>query len=135
MSRPTAILGAASLLTLVSACGSGTTTPTSVSPPEVTDTFSGTLAAGGSAFDTFTIAATGPITVTVVSLSPQTTITMGVGIGTPSAGSCVVAQSQENVKVGVPLQGTFDPGSYCVLLYDLGNISGSDAYTITVQHP
>ncbi len=60
---------------------------------------------------------------------------MGVGLGAPSASTCVVSQTQENVKVGAPLQVTLNPGTYCVLLYDLGNMTGPDAYSLTVAHP
>jgi hypothetical protein len=59
---------------------------------------------------------------------------MGVGIGSPSAGTCVVTQTQENVKVGAPITGTLTAGSYCVELYDLGNMAGSDTYAINVVH-
>ena len=59
---------------------------------------------------------------------------MGVGIGTPSAATCVVNQTQENVKVGSPITGTLAAGSYCVELYDLGNMAGSDTYALTVIH-
>ena len=31
-------------------------------------------------------------------------------------------------------QTTIDVGSYCVAIYDLGNVQGSDTYTLTVNH-
>ena len=134
MSRTRASLACASLL-FVSACASTTTPTTSTPSLQVSDSFSGTLAQGGSASNNFTVLNGGTITITLVSLSPQTTITMGLGIGTPSAATCVVNQSQENVKVGTPLSGTLTAGTYCVELYDLGNMTGPDTYALTVMHP
>ena len=132
MSRTRATLACASLL-IAAACAQ-TTPTTSPTALQVTDSFNGTLVQGGSATNDFTMAADGAISITLVSLSPQSTITMGVGIGTPSAATCVVTQSQENVKVGTPITGTLAAGSYCVELYDLGNMTGSDNYAITVVH-
>ena len=133
MSRTRATLASISML-IAAACAQ-TTTPTTSSPGlQVTDSFTGTLVQGGSATNDFTVTTDGAISITLVSLSPQGTITMGVGIGTPSAATCVVTQSQENVKVGTPITGTLTAGSYCVELYDLGNMAGSDTYAINVVH-
>ena len=134
MSRTRAALACASML-FVSACASTTTPTTSTSGLQVSESFSGTLPQGGSASDNFTVATDGTITITLVSLTPQTTITMGLGIGTPSAATCVVTQSQENLKVGTPISGTLTAGVYCVELYDLGNMTGPDTYSLTVMHP
>ncbi len=137
MSRVPMGLACACLLSLLAACSSNTTSPTSTATaaPTVTDTFNGTLAQGGSASYNFTLASDGTITVTLVSLSPQTTITMGVGLGTPGTTGCVVSSTQENVKVGVPIQGTLTAGAYCLTFYDLGNMTGANAYSLTVSHP
>jgi len=136
MSRLSTAVACASLVFLVGACGSSSSpTATPTAAPNVTDTFNGTLAQGGSASYNFTLASDGTITVTLVSLSPQSTITMGMGLGTPGTTGCVVASTQENVKVGVPLQTTLSAGPYCLTFYDLGNMIGANAYTLTILHP
>ncbi len=134
MSRLSMVVACASVL-LVAGCSSNNTTTPTTATASVTDTFNGTLAQGGSAAYNFNVTADGTITVTLVSLSPQTTITMGLGLGTPAVAGCSVTTTQENVKVGTPIQATLPAGSYCLLLYDLGNMSGADAYSLTVQHP
>ncbi|HVO09324.1 MAG TPA: hypothetical protein VMX54_01110 [Vicinamibacteria bacterium] len=138
MPRLSTALACASWL-LVTACNATSTLPTTTTAATttatVTDTFTGTLAQGTSASSTFTVGTAGTVTITLVSLSPQTTITMGVGIGTPSASVCVVNAAQDDVKVGASIQASLNPGTYCVLLYDLGNMSGPDAYSLTVVHP
>jgi hypothetical protein len=124
---------------VLSSCG-GASTPTSTPTPtpEVkTETFTGTLAQGGSAFSLFTVAAQGVITATLTSLSPQSTITTGFGIGTPSGTTCSLISGaySEAAKVGFALSGTIAAGSYCVLIYDIGNQSGPNDYLITISHP
>jgi hypothetical protein len=43
--------------------------------------------------------------------------------------------SIENAKVGSVVSLTVVAGSYCVVVYDIGNVQGSDSYTLTVTHP
>ncbi len=135
MSRLSAAVAGASLLALLTGCSSTTSpTATPTAAPTVTDTFTGTLAQGGSAAYNFTLASDGTVTITLASLAPQSTITMGVGLGTPGTTGCVVASTQENVKVGVPIQTSLTAGAYCLTFYDLGNMTSADTYTLTVLH-
>jgi hypothetical protein len=130
-------LAAVALAGLLASCGGGSTPTTpSATPTTVTDVFSGTLAAGGSTFFPFTVTTQGTITATLTTLSPQTSITMGFGIGQPSSGSCALISGAytESEKVAQALSGTIAAGSYCVVLYDIGNIQGSDDFVITVVH-
>jgi hypothetical protein len=102
--------GAAIVLALLAAaCGnSGTTAP---SAPTKTETFSGTLAAQGAAVHQFTVAQAGIATLTLASLSPQTTITMGIGIGYPSTtAACSLLTVNAAAGVGTAMSGTIDPG-------------------------
>jgi hypothetical protein len=131
--RVVAIAGVIAALT--GACGgSSTTTPTTPAAPITTETLTGAVLAGGVAFHTFTVAQQGTLTATLTSLSPQTTITMGLGIGTVSGTACSLLSSNETTKVGTVLSGTIAVGSYCVQIYDIGNVQVSDDYTITLTH-
>jgi hypothetical protein len=135
MSRLSRAAAGALLAVAVSSCSNPTsTTPTTV-PATITDTFSGTLAQGSTAAWNFTVGGSGTITITLVSLAPQSTITMGVGVGSPGTSGCSITSSQENVRVGAPIQGTLSAGAYCVALYDLGNMTAANTYTLTVLHP
>ncbi|HXY41975.1 MAG TPA: hypothetical protein VEQ10_20025 [Vicinamibacteria bacterium] len=136
MSRLSTTGTCVALLFLVAGCSnSSSPTATPTVAPSVTDTFTGTLAQGGSAAYNFTLASDGTITVTLTSLSPQSTITMGIGLGTPGTTGCVVSSTQENVKVGVPIQASLTAGPYCLTFYDLGNMTGTNTYTLTILHP
>src|SRR5258708_6142499 len=72
------ILAAVALAFGAAACGSDTpTTPTTTTPVTVTDTFAGTLTANGAASYTFTTAASGTVTATLATLSPDTSLVVG----------------------------------------------------------
>jgi hypothetical protein len=118
----------------VESCGGDTTTPTT--PTNVIDTFNGTLAAQGSVQFPFTVTTPGVVSATVTSLNPQATITVGFGLGQPSAGVCnlITGAFSESAKVGQPISGTIGAGSYCVALYDIGNVVGTDDFVITLSH-
>lgn len=110
-------------------------TQNDVTGPSTTDTFTGTLAASGNANFGVTVQGNGEMDVTLSTLAPQSTITVGLGIGIPQAGSCGLITAVENAKVGSTLPASVGPGNYCVLLYDVGNIQGLDSFTLTVLHP
>jgi hypothetical protein len=57
-----------------------------------------------------TIAQPGTLTATLTSLSPQTTITMGFGVGQPSGTTCSILSGIENAKVSSVLSGSIAVG-------------------------
>jgi hypothetical protein len=122
------------VLAFAAACGGSSTTMTSPTAPATSDTFTGTLAVGGIGEHTFTVAEAGAVTVTLASVSPQSTITVGLGIGQLSGTTCTLFADDETARMGSVEQGTVAAGSYCVEIYDLGNVQASDTYMITVQH-
>ena len=116
------------------ACGGSPTQPAST----ITDTFSGTVSENTMSSNTFTMTQTSTATVTVVSFSPVSTITMGVGIGTPQTdGSCSLIASNDAVQAGAVLSTDLNAGTYCVAVYDVGNVAATVpiAYQLTVDHP
>jgi len=127
-----AVLGAA-LLTAGCADPIAPVTPTPA-VPTVTDTFSDTLLVFGANTHQFTVTAVGTVKVTLTSVEPGAAV--GLGIGTPSFGSCTVVDKVETVAgLAVQLSGTATvPGSFCVTIYDLGNLVEPAAYTINVLH-
>jgi hypothetical protein len=126
---PLALAGAL----LVGGCA-GTDT-TDLTGPSTTDTFTGTLAASGSATFGVTVKTNGELDLSLTTLAPQTTITVGLGIGTPQAGQCALITAAENSKVGTILPAEVAPGNYCVIIYDVGNVQGLDSFTLSVLHP
>jgi len=132
--RPILLWAGAPWLAVVLLAG-GCSSPTDSTGQAVSETFAGTLTAGGIAAFGVTTAATGTLTLTLSAFAPQSTITMGLGIGQPASdGSCGFLSVVENAKVGSAVSGTADPGLYCIAIYDLGNMQATDTFTLTVTH-
>lgn len=130
--RPSLRWGAVAAALALAACGgSGTTSPTA---PAKTETCTDTLGAAGVDSRTVTVAQAGTLTVTLTTLSPQSTITVGLGLGQPSGTSCALSSTDETARMGSVEQTTLDAGAWCVAIYDIGNVQGSDSYTLTVSH-
>jgi hypothetical protein len=102
--------------------------------PTVTDTFSDTLLVAGVNTHQFTVTTIGGVKITLSSLVPAASV--GLGVGTPSLGSCAVIDRVTAVAgQSVLLSGTATvPGSYCVTIFDLGNLVEPAVYTIDVLH-
>jgi len=130
-SKITRAVGVCALLFLP-ACGGGTTT-TTPTPVASTQTFSGTLQPGGSASFNFTVNVESTATLGITALAPQSTVTMGIGVG-QFATTCTLFSSVENAKAGSTYPVDLTPGAYCVEIYDLGNLTGPNTYTLTVTH-
>ena len=127
-----AVLGVA---LITAACGDPTA-PATPTPAVATiaETFSDTLLVLGSNTHTFTVATLGAVKVSLTSVQPGATV--GIGIGTPSLGSCSVIDRVNAVAgANVLLSGTATvPGLYCVTIFDLGNLVEPAVYTINVLH-
>lgn len=125
----------------LAACGSESTDTTSPSPVLATDIFSGSIAQNASAVHTFSVTNSGyTLLVGYTSISPSTVTALGVGIGSwdASTSSCSLNVSQNDTarSGNTAISGTSNSGSYCIRVYDGGNIpSGVTAtYTVQVQH-
>jgi hypothetical protein len=106
----------------------------SVAPPTITETFSGTLPVAGSSLQNVTVNQVSKMTVKLTSVTPDAAV--GIGVGTPSSGTCVLLDSRSPVSAGstVLLSGTALAGNLCVSLFDVGNLTENVTYTIEVSH-
>jgi hypothetical protein len=131
------VLAAVLIACGTAACGSSTTTtPTTTTPVTVTDTFSGTLNANGAASYTFTTANSGLVTATLSTLSPDSTLVVGIALGTWNGSACQVVLSKDSATqysyiVGQASQAT----TLCVRIYDVGNVVDPASYEIQDKHP
>jgi hypothetical protein len=113
-----------------------------VAPASITETFTGTLAVQapqGVVFHSFSVTTTGRIEVTLTSLGPST-LAVGLDLGLPTGLGCAAALGSDASATVQPsttphIRGTVLPGSYCVSIYDIGNLTDPLDYTITVAHP
>ena len=105
-----------------------------MSRPSKLVSFTGTLQPQATDTHTFTVSQSGYVQATLVGLGAPPTTTVGLGIGTPStAGVCSVSYSvMTTAGPSAQLIGTGLPGSLCVTIHDVGNLTAPAIYTITV---
>jgi hypothetical protein len=121
-------------------CGSSNNAPTSPSstPTAGTDTFTATLAPGGTAIHKFTASAVGAVNVTLTTTDPAATL-LGLGIGIPGAniGGCDLTKTVHAVPGSTPqLTATVEAGDYCAGAFDIGTVGRNGVLvTISVAHP
>jgi hypothetical protein len=116
-----------------------TTAATNVNVPTVSDTFPGTLAVQGINTHNFTVAQIGPVTVTLTAVGPPATVSVGLAVGTVSAGVCTLSQTSAVLAQAATtpqIAGNVSAAAiYCVGIFDTGNLSAPASYSITVTHP
>ena len=116
------------------------TTPSSLF---TTETFTGSVARGATplaAFHTFITGQNAPVIIRMTSFTPST-VTMGLALGTPAtlptgAPTCSISVGQAAVQQGSEFLVTLGPATYCIAIFDIGNIPESTtvSYTTVVQH-
>ena len=125
------------------ACSSDGSSPTSPTTTVtlVTDNFAGAIEQNGTAVHSFTVTNSGyTLLVGYTSLSPASVAALGIGIGswdaTTSTCSLNVTQNDAARSGSTGLSGTANSGSYCVRVYDGGNVPAAvtASYALQVQH-
>jgi hypothetical protein len=114
-------------------CDNSPTAP----PLFTTETFSGSVGPLASSSHTFITGQSSQTVITINSFTPA--ITMGLALGTPALTPtgeiCSVTIGQAAVQNGTTFQLALDAATYCVMIFDIGNVTDSNvAYSLTVQH-
>ena len=124
---------------LAAGCGGGSdsspTAPTTLAPANVTEEFSGTLEVQSSRVHPFPVAARSTITVTLVTVGPLNSLSIGLGVGTWDGAACTLIAGDNNAREAAALNGTVEPGNYCAAIYDNGNLTTPITYVVRVQRP
>jgi hypothetical protein len=127
-----AVLGVA---LFAAACGDPVppTTPTPVTPT-IPETFTGTVLPLGTSMNTFTVTQFGGLQVRLTNVSPSASV--GLGVGTPSGATCILIDNLTVVAgPNVQMTGTTTiPGTFCVSVFDTGNLVEAVNYTVVVLH-
>ncbi|MGE0451643.1 MAG: hypothetical protein AB7Q29_18865 [Vicinamibacterales bacterium] len=119
------------------ACGGGDSALPGPSPTATVETFSGTVAPGGSSFHSFSVSVAGNVEVTLTEAGPPPTIYMGLAVGSVSGTDCVPAVGaaiQAQAGATAQLFGAAGVGQYCVVVFDVGNQAASVTYSVKVSH-
>jgi hypothetical protein len=116
------------------ACAETVPAAPSVAPATVTETFTASLGVSGSNTHPVTVQQPGKFVVTLVSIDPA--VAVGVAVGSLSNGTCLAFSTNASVQPGgtVAISGTALAGSFCVEVYDVGNVVDTVTYTISVAH-
>ena len=132
------VLPIAALLLVVSACGGDDNNdiPTAPPPTDVTEAFQGVLALNGAFTHSFTVTGATQLTAQLLSLSPDSTLTVGLALGTWNGSICQIVLANDQTKQGdVVVGATNSPGDFCVRIYDArGTVVEAQAYLIHVFH-
>jgi hypothetical protein len=113
------------------------TTLSSGSNGKLSETFAGTVAREGVSSHSFTVEREGAVEVTLTALrlgSSDAAKEIGLGLGTPTpSGSCALVEAIDSTRVSGQIGGTLQKGTYCVAVYDSGEVSSDPAdYTVSV---
>ena len=126
------------LLAAIAGC-SGTINdiPTTPDPVIVTETFSGSLNINGAATHFVFLGATGTVTATLTSLGENAPSKIGFSMGTLAGTTCTTVLFNDAAVVTSILSGSVTTlaGSLCVRVYDVGALTETIPYTLTVSHP
>ncbi len=130
------------LCVLAAACDEGDpglVQPT-VHPATVTDTFTGNVTPNSADSHAFVITLTGKIDITLTAVGPLSTAEVSVGIGIPTGLACSLTLGDgttvRTTAGSTPqISGTVLPGTFCVVVFDIGRLTEPVDYTVTVAHP
>jgi hypothetical protein len=121
----------------VTACNNNSSSSLPPSAKTTIDTFSGTVAVGGSDAHNFTVTTSSEVDVTLTAATPPDGVVMGIGVGSLNGSTCVPftgATATTAAGTSVQLAGGLSPGTFCVVVYDVGNQTAPVTYTVTVSH-
>ncbi len=122
------------LVPLVLLAGAGCNQVTDPSK-NVTQTWTGTLAPGGSQTFNFTSANNGEYAITLKALTPDSNFPVGIGFGLQGGGACNLISANSPVGIGFGLAGAINKGDYCALIYDIGVLTQNENFSVDVSHP
>ena len=128
-------------LVLTAACkGNDSSMPTTpTAPTTTTNTFTGTVAVGGRAMHSFTVAQPGQVSVTLTAASPPASVVLGLGIGLPGDSTCgLLPGGSTTASAGfrrAQLTGVLTPASFCVSVDHVGNQTAAVWDTVDCRAP
>ena len=141
MKRPVQLFVAACVLAAASACTTDDPTATTTIPlvptQPLVDTFAGTVAVAGKDTKVFSVTqGNGGLDITLTALVPA--VVIGIGAGTWDGTTCTLgSNATRNVPPGNSPQLSFTQvpvGNYCVQVFDVGNLTTTASYNISVAH-
>jgi len=110
------------------------TPPTEPSPVTISETFSDSLNANGLRIHAFTVSRAGTVSAQLATLSDPAA-TVGLSIGTWNGAACQIVIVNPAAVLNTTVTGTAQAiGEFCVMLNDVGKLTTSVDYSVTVTH-
>jgi hypothetical protein len=134
----TRLFGAAAAIGSAACNQASNPTAPSTSASPVSVVYDSQLYPRGSASRTVTLTQSGTVLLTLTSVRPDPSVSLGVGLGIPRAdgGGCHLSQSVNTASgTAAQLSATVDSGTYCVKVYDVGTLTGDVSFSLTIVHP
>jgi hypothetical protein len=102
----------------------------------VTETISNTLTPNGGRTHEFAVQQAGGVTVTITALAPDSTVTLGLSLGTWNGAVCSAILSNDRATLNTTLTGTAqNTGLFCARVFDAaGSLTAPTDYTIDITH-
>jgi hypothetical protein len=101
-----------------------------------TVTASSVITVGGRATRSFEATVPGSAAITLTDLQPSVETGLGIGLQLPNGAGCRVLRTMTVRPRSTPhFTAAFDPGSYCVEVFDIGNYTGNTTYSLRIDHP
>lgn len=126
------------LAVFAAGCGEEVQTPTTpTTPTTVTETYAGTVTVNGAVTHPFSATSTGTVTATLTAMSPESTTTIGLSLGTWNGVACNIIIANDQAVRTTVVTGTVTTvgGQLCVRIYDVGQMTEATSYEVTVVHP
>jgi|RhiMethySRZTD1v2_1073278.scaffolds.fasta_scaffold55630_3 hypothetical protein len=119
------------------ACDDNTATPLTPTPPApTTETFAGTLSVNGAVTFPFVTASAGSVTATLKTLEPDSTVIIGLALGTWNGTACAILIPNDNASVNTVVLGTATTStSLCTRVSDVGKLTAATNFSLEVVHP
>lgn len=139
VSRSWRVAGACALLagsSVLAACGgtNNSSLPVGATPLPVTEVFEDALSRNGARTYPFVAQAGGTVTLTLTAIEPA--VAVGLSLGTWNGQSCQIIIANDKAVTGTIVVGTASAiGNLCARIYDIGEVTGTTSYQISVFHP
>jgi len=109
-------------------------------PAVYTETFTGTLGPGGYNFHPFIVSVSGTVVVTLSTVTPDATQTLGLDLGTWNGTACnpIFGTGSRVAVQGYAFAGTAIVANFCARIYETDTKIPADttvSYSIKVEHP
>jgi hypothetical protein len=102
----------------------------------VTESFSGTLTVSGAQTFVFQALGAGIVQATIKTFGPEVEMKVGLAIGTFNGVTCAQVLTNDGARQGITVTGSVaSAAALCVRLYDVGELTQTNTFEITVIHP